>query len=312
VALLSRRPAGHARGRAARAVIAGTAAIAAIAAIGATACADPVVPFVITEERVAVHGVVRAGSRDLAVAVSRIPTLTSGQEIRYVGVEDAVVEMATPGGATVRLEKAFGAAACLIGLDGTLGTFQGSGCYTARLDAPIAPGQRLDLLVLLADGTRVTGSATVPAPVSLHTPAPAARIVASVQDSVVMGQRTLELAWSAPPDVVRLEVTAFSHATGCGVGVGNTHPQVNFVPLRDVAAGTASIPFTYVGCQAPWDSFPAIVRVTAYDSVYARYYDDVLTASAVRLDRASAGLTGALGFFIASASVDRTVTFVAP
>lgn len=75
-----------------------------------------------------------------------------------------------------------------------------------------------------------------------------------------------------------------------------------------------SIPFGYVGCEAlpTWDSFPATVRVTAYDSVYARYFDDVLTATAVRLDRASAGLTGALGFFIGAASVDREVTFVAP
>jgi hypothetical protein len=287
---------------------------AVVASVAVTACGDPVTPFAISDERVAVHGVVRAGQRDLAIAISRIPVVTSGQEIRYVGVEDAVVEVSTADGPAVQLEHALAPEACITGIEATLGGFHGSGCYTATLDAAIAPGQRFDLVVRFPDGTRASGAATVPHPVALHAPAPAERIVASVRDGVVLGQGTLDLAWTAPPDVARLEVTAFSRTTGCGVGIGNPHAQVNFVPIRDVEAGALSIPFGYVGCEASttWDSFPATVRVTAYDSVYARYFDDVLTATAVRLDRASAGLTGALGFFIGAASVDRAITFVAP
>lgn len=138
----------------------GAGAVCASAAI--TACSDPVIPFTITEERVAVHGVVRAGQRDLAIAVSRIPAITSGQEIWYVGVEDAIVEVSTADGPAVQLEHAPAPEACITGIEASLGGFHGSGCYTATLDATIAPGQRFDLVVRFSDGTRASGAATVP------------------------------------------------------------------------------------------------------------------------------------------------------
>jgi hypothetical protein len=284
-----------------------------MATLVATGCGELSSPMVFSEERVAVHGVVFAGSYDVAVLVSRIPVPETGQEIRYEGVEDAVVEVVVAG-IPIRLDHRHLTDACVIGMDGGLGTFTGAGCYSARLDQPIAAGAIVDLAISLPDGTRITGSATVPEPVKLHAPEPAARIVAAVTDQGAAGQGTLDLAWSAAPEVARLEVTAFATRAGCGVGIGNTHPQVNFVLIRNVPGGGARIPFTYVDCpgSTTWDSFPALVRVTAYDSLYARYSDDVLTASAVRLDRASAGLRGALGLFIGAASVDRPVTMVSP
>jgi hypothetical protein len=278
-------------------------------------CAEPT-PLEFSAERLAVHSVLHAGATEALVLLTRVrPPADPASHARYEPLSGAEV-LVLRGADTLRLhEGAAGFRDCRVADEGPPATAPGAGCYAARFGQRIRSGERFELRVRLPAGGTVRGAVVIPPAPELLAPEPGARVEAVPGSHPGGSATTLDVRWRPQPEAGRLELTVFSLQGGCGVGVGNTHPEVNFVLLPHPGAAHAALPFTYARClrdgaPVPWDSFPAAVRVTAYDTAYARYAREVLTSGWVPVGRASAGVEGALGVFAGAAAVERPIHIV--
>lgn len=269
------------------------------------------------EGLVEVYGVLRTGSDTAAVLVRRFeegefasPPL-SGADVRLIAGSDTFRLPEAPEGLLhcIPPERA-----------DDLPRPAGPGCYTALLPAPVRGGETYLLRIVLPGGGEVRGTAVVPEPPGVELPAEGARY--DVQNGGVREEQPLAaipVRWVPGSGTARIEL---SLAPGLPLPrdrprPGNRCVVDDFAPptQRIDPSGSAELWIYEAGCflgiePAAWDSIPARLRVTAYDTAYARYAREVLGRSGARLERLSAGLTGAVGVFAGSASGERRVMLV--
>ncbi|HEV2735805.1 MAG TPA: hypothetical protein VGV85_13245, partial [Longimicrobiaceae bacterium] len=303
------------------------------AILAAAACEAPPTDLGSGKADVVVHGILHAGSDTAAVLLTSAPyarvdwNANLGLD-RLRGAQVRILD----GARTVPLPEApAGFPDCLrepeMELNGRVPPAR-EGCYTARLPAAIRSGARYELRVELPGGRSLTGAATVPEPPTILAPAERARVPARgrldadssfVPDSLLVGIARIPVRWRQVPGMgydVNLQVAAaFRNGARLRDVRCLTDPAHGFNP-RALRADSLLFVLQYVNCYAPgvrrpWDSVHVRVRVTAYDSVYARHVQEVFNRQSVRFDRAAAGVEGGLGVFAAAATAEREITLVA-
>lgn len=266
------------------------------------------------EGMVEVYGVLRTGSDTAAVLVRRFqagnfasPPL-SGANVRLIAGSD-----------TFRLPEApEGLLHCIPPeRPDDLPRPAGPGCYTALLPGGVRAGETYRLRIALPGGGEVRGTAAIPELPRIGFPGDGTGF--DVRNGGMREGHPLTaipVRWSAGAGTARIEV---SLAPGLpmprdGPRPGNRCEVDDFAPPthRIEPVGSAELWIYEVGCfrgieRAAWDSIPARVLVTAYDTAYARYAREVLGRSGARVERFSAGLEGAVGVFAGSASDERRV-----
>lgn len=188
----------------------------------------------------------------------------------------------------------------------------GEACYTATLPRAVASGDRFELTVRLADDTTVRGTAVVPGASVVSSPSPGDTVrVSPSRFSALEGSLPMEVM--RPPDGALLEVAVETFREGCLVGLGR--PEDEF--LR--AAGTVRLAPDDEGdldlrvgvrCLSesdgvePLGELPSRFLALAYDTAYARWIGELaVDGHDLPVDRASAGLTGAVGYFAGASRV---------
>lgn len=193
----------------------------------------------------------------------------------------------------------------------------GDGCYTALLDRPVAAGDLFELQVRLADGGRVEGRAVVPGTPGVSLPEPGDTIRVSKEGLPIgrpfpAGRTTIRL--TAPPDAPSLEVAVRNaREPDCRVFLGSRVDGGLDVlgtggTVRVLPAEADSVPVTVeASCRdgdgqlVPIGTLGSTLHALGYDTAYTRWANElVVDGQDLPADRASAGLTGAVGYFAAA------------
>lgn len=187
----------------------------------------------------------------------------------------------------------------------------GDGCYTARLDRPVAAGEVFDLRVRLADGGLVEGRAVVPGTPGVRLPEPGDTIRLS-GERFPRGRTTIRL--TPPPDAASLELAVRnSKEPDCRVSLGSrgassldvlgTGGTVRVLPTEadSVSVTVEATCLDDEGHRLPIGTLGSSLHALAHDTAYTRYATElVVDGHDLPADQASAGLTGAVGYFAAS------------
>lgn len=190
----------------------------------------------------------------------------------------------------------------------------GEGCYTAMLSAPVAPGDRFELTVRLADGEVVRGAAVIPGTPVVGSPAPGDTVrVTSSGGFPSEGHLPVEVL--PPPDGALLEVAVrTSREPFCRVGLSLPVEQGSLSSGRAVRitaddAGQLAVTVDALcrseeGDVEPVGELPVQLLALAYDTAYARWTGELaVDGQDLPLDGASAGLRGAVGYFAGAGRV---------
>lgn len=294
------------------------AAVVALSLFLLAGCERAADPLSYAEESRGVYGLVVAGSNDVRVLVTQLDP-AAGQTR---GVAGADVRMWT-GADTVRLTPGGDAGApCFADAEGPL-----DGCYSARLARPPAPGEHWALRVRFPGGAVAAGTAVVPSPPAIQSPAQGARVGVANRGVPVSGPAgsgwLAEIDVSYVPDPLTREFDVLlsprvGYAGGAVLSAAECGPQYRrasagapFVAATRVLLRISALGCTVGPAAVAWDSIAATVEVTAYDTAFSRYLRQVHHADAVRSELASAGITGAYGAFGTAARAARPVVLVA-
>lgn len=188
----------------------------------------------------------------------------------------------------------------------------GEACYTATLPRAVASGDRFELTVRLADDTTVRGTAVVPGASVVSSPSPGDTVrVSPSRFSAFGGSLPMEIM--PPPDGALVELAVEAFREGCLVGLGR--PEDEYFP----ADGTVRLTPDDMGelqlqvgvrCPSeddgaePLGELPSRFLALAYDTAYARWIGELaVDGHDLPVVGASAGLTGAVGYFAGASRV---------
>lgn len=303
------------------------------AALAAAACEAAPTDLGAGEPDVVVHAILHAGSDTAAVLLTRAPFARTPENLnlRLDRLRGAQVRVLDGARAVVLPEAPAGFPDCI--REPEMELFGGTppareGCHAARLPEAVRSGRRYELRVELPGGASLTGAATVPSPPAILAPAGGARVLARgrhnadsvfVPESLVEGIARIPVRWRQLPGMgydVNLQVAAaFRGGARLRDARCLVDPAHGFNP-RAVRADSLLFVLQYLECfggsrRRPWDSAHVRLRVTAYDTAYARHAEEVFARQSVRFDRAAAGVRGGLGVFAAAATSEREITLVA-
>lgn len=325
-------------------------ALVACCLLGAGGCEiirDPTA-IVVDDGPVAVHAMLVAGERRVAVLVTRYESVDQasgmfGPAYRLVPVAGADVRVAS-GGRSITLAAGAADEDCFTLGDPIVTETPDSlapGCYTGATDA-IVPGAQYQLNITLPDGTAVTGEAEVPAPVVVRTPNPGATIEVRTWYDPADLAPPHPLAWTGtqPDHALKLRLEADTEfldpgtfgLEGCrrawtpqelDVGLQEPQAQVGFVPgLFDrvmlssidlTARDSADIDGWYLFCDGPLPTeLDGTLQLAVFDLEYALYLDRLARSESILLEDASAGVSGAVGVFTATAITRLPVRLLVP
>lgn len=280
-------------------------------ALATTGCIREPDPFTFETDDVAVHFILEAGSDSVVALVERPGGLSEDADVRLIdGTDTTRLIVSGPPCA-----ESFGAT-------------PPAGCHHARLPQPIEPGATYELEIILADGQRITGSTTVPRPLSLTSPGPGEKVVADCRHDETCYAEYFEappyidpvaevvLRWGQPADSERLfgHIRALRTFTGdqvYGPGEGCNLGYYGFGHRFAFGGGDPATPtadsmkitipnIQCAGDLAPgrFDSVQAEARVQLWNDDYQAYLDVVFgRGQSVREAQISAGLDGAWGVF---------------
>lgn len=259
---------------------------------------------------VGVFSVLRAGSDTVSVLILGFPDNPEPFVRSYTPIAGAEVHLGV-GNTSVRLEEAPAGFARCAQSDGAPADMTG-GCYVAVIPGGVRPDGRYTLAIRLPGGGTVRGETVVPQPPVLISPGPGARVRAAADGPGYL----LDLVWETPAGVGAVDVSIRTDLASCSIfyeeqlstsgsfRLGGARPGRDSTVLRIAGVGCSER-----GVPVRVDSIGARVRITAYDTAYARYADEAVQRNAVLVERASAGLQGAIGVFGAAASTERGVIF---
>lgn len=188
----------------------------------------------------------------------------------------------------------------------------GEACYTATLPRAVASGDRFELTVRLADGTTIRGAAVVPGASVVSSPSPGDTVrVSPSRFSGLEGSLPMEVM--RPPDGALLEVAVETSREGCLVGLGR--PEHEFVradgTVRLAPDDDGELQLRVgVRCLSegdesePLGELPSRFLALTYDTAYVRWIGELaVDGHDLPVDRASAGLRGAVGYFAGASRV---------
>lgn len=276
----------------------------------------PEVPLERLRSRTSVHAVLEAGTDTARVLVARYDPLRR-ETVRVAG---ARVVLTRGSEAYPLVEAPAGFGDCVRFSTDTLPQPIQPGCYAATIAGGIRAGERWYLEVALPDGTAARGATTIPNVPVVASPAPNTRVrVAATPNSAAPLQPFL-IRWSTPDAGGYAQAALALDATyRAGAPITSARCQIDqsrgAVPWDVVPRDSLRLYFHDLVCTAsgnsiPWDSARATLRVTAYDTAYLRYQNTTLRDDASPANRASAGISGAVGVFGGAASAVRAVTLL--
>jgi len=256
---------------------------------------------------VGVYSLLVEGERRVRVLVIRVSAERPVQSGGVLPVDDAEVRLVRDG-REIELGPT-GAEEC-IGMRSIHLAQLGEGCYTAPLDRPVAAGDAFDLRVRPADGGLVEGRAVVPGAPGVRLPEAGDTI--RVSGRFPEGHATIRLTPSA--DAASLEVAVRNaREPDCRVSLspradGDLDLLRTGGAVRVLPAEADSVPVTVEascfdddGQRLPIGTLGSTLHALAYDTAYTRYATElVVDGQDLPADRASAGLTGAVGYFAAA------------
>lgn len=251
------------------------------------ACDHPVEPL---GDYVLAHSVLQAGSDTARLRLERVDPAGS----TWRSISDAQVVLEGPQSTVLTWVPG---PPCVD--TATLAIGPGTGCYVGAPAGAVVAGAEYRLSATLASGEEVRGRTRVPLPPGLELleepwirwPLPHPYVAVRV-------------VWDAGGDVGRIEARLGAlegherngaWQSGCSLQLdGYSH---------DPRTGPAEIRIRDIGCPFDWDSLAVEIRSTAYDSAYARYFEQAGPGSkGISVSNASAGLEGALGVLGAAAT----------
>lgn len=267
-------------------------------------------PFEVDEDAVSVHAMLVAGERRITVLITRFDHAGPGANppdgnLRLVGVSGAEVHVAGAG-QSLTLAGDQPAEACIHYFFSYDDRFPlSAGCYAADVDAGIVAGTAYVLKIALSRGGIVTGSAEVPAPITIRSPQAGTTLEVAERPWDEQPLQPFPLAWDNPgadrPVHLGLEV----HHPDCGQGIPRVPFFGQFIDLT--GRDTADVGHWAVLCTlAPASNeLRGTFNLVAFDLTYANYLEE-FTGGGPALDRprASFGLTGASGI-VAGGAVTR-------
>ena len=266
---------------------------------------------------VGVFSLLRAGQDTVAVLVVRFPPDPDFDDPQFVGIGGAGVTLSGAGATLTLVEQPVESSVCLAPVHASAPQPRTAGCYRAVLAGGVVPGARYRLGVALPGGGVVEGAAVVPSPPVVLEPATGAEIEVPTQFEQVAGFGVAVEADELAA-LVEIGVRETDPERECSIRFHPSDNAFGSVLLDPDEARDTTVQVQFVSCgiagqPASADQLPARLVVNAYDTAYARYREDVLGAgSAVGASFASAGLSGAVGFFAGVGTSERAVVFVQP
>jgi hypothetical protein len=286
------------------------------------------------EDLLQLHSVLWAGSDTVAVLVEEVGV--EGGRVSARPVSGVRVRISGEGREVVLVEAPAGFPPCIGATRWPLQAvgsppILGRGCYAGVLPGGVAAGGAYSLRAEIPGRGVASGATAVPLMPELLRPLDGTRLVASGSGwySPVM------LRWRTRPEARQVALAVRSRAVyvggrpvpgvECWINVVQNQTSNSDGSLRS-RADSALVSIAVYECRAPGalrtapalrpDSVEAIVSVTAFDSAYTVYTEDlpgVLSGGrwgGIREGRASAGLTGAYGVFGSAAAARRRLMLV--
>lgn len=264
-----------------------TAILAAAALAAAGACDHPVEPF---GDYVLVHSVLQADSDTARLRLERVDPEGS----TWASIDDAQVVLEGPESTVLTWVPG---PPCVD--TATLPIRRDTGCYVGAPAGAVTAGSEYRLSASLAAGQEVRGRTRVPLPPGLELleepwirwPLPHPFVAVRV-------------VWDAGGGVGRVEARLGALEGHERNGAWHSGCSLELDPFaHDPRTGPAEIRIRDIGCPFDWDTLAVEVRSTAYDTAYARYFEQAgPTSKGISFSNASAGLDGALGVFGAAAT----------
>lgn len=279
--------------------------------VAATGCELQRDPTGLELERAAlgVHSVLIAGEDSARVLVVRFSRDVPVQDAGIVPVEDADVRLVRNAEET-RLTP--GDVEACVGERSIHLVQPGRGCYAAALPRAVAPGDRFELTVRLADGEVVRGSAVIPGAAVVRSPS-AGDTVRITRSRTTMSLGSLPLELQPPPGGALLELgVRTSREPACRAGLSlpeggfPLHSQTVRIAPDDASGLSLTVGatcWTEEGGFEPVGELPARLLALAYDTAYARWIELAVDGQNLPVHGASAGLTGAVGYFAGASRV---------
>jgi hypothetical protein len=283
-------------------------------------CTGATEPVRATEENVAVHAVLAAGTDTASLLLTRFVPAGPRTESRFSRVSGANVRLVR-GADTLWLREApAGFTDCYTDARGAGEAEEiGPGCYAAVVPGGLRAGERYELRASLPDGTLIRGAATIPGAPDILAPATARVVAVRTPESPLYSKSTMmfPVRWQVPAGTGRVEIGVVrpqAYRDGRPIARVVCHLQPGPLPADLVRTDSVTHQVVSASCSrggeiVRWDSIATRLVVTAYDTAYARYAREVLSGS-VRTGRASAGVEGAFGLFAGAASAERRLTLV--
>ena len=265
-----------------------------------------------SETQFGVFGILTAGTDTASVMILRFTPEPTRSDPGWEGVGGATVRLIAGSDTIPLVEQPSGSRACARGVAGDRPP-GASGCYRAAVPGGINSDAIFRLVADVPGFGRVTGSATIPrAPVIL---APAEGAALPV-DIVGNQWPVVRLRIDVPPGTQRLEATLTSRdpARTCEVhfltGIGSVYGLLLLQPREadSVVAPFRARCYTSSGPEHLGE-LPAAIRVTAFDSTYARFARDVFDDASQTLlsPHTRAGIDRGVGYFAGAAASERRV-----
>ncbi len=284
--------------------------------------------FEFTEEHVVLHAVVAAGMPTVSAIVTRFtpgtPALqpVPGVALQFItGTDTLPFQEVTSDGGTCAAEEGFDV------------RFNRAGCYRVAIPGGVRAGGSYALRARFPNGQVASGAVTVPEVPTLLAPLGGIRVGVRNRGEVRIEQvgdlralaplASFPVRWTRPEGAARMEVTLGAGTVFRGgqrvSGAQCTLLQTGGAERDVIAFDSLTLALFEVSCRqggnfVAWDSIHARLAVTAFDSAYARYADEVLDSrrrEAVRAPRVSAGIQGVLGLFAGAAAATRDVMLIA-
>lgn len=256
-----------------------------------------------------VHSLLVAGEDRARVLVVRFSRDVPVQDAGIVPVEDADVRLVRNGEETA-LSPA-DVEAC-VGERSIHLVQPGRGCYTGVLPRAVGSGDRFELTVRLTDGEVVRGSAVIPGAAAVGSPS-AGDTVRITRSGTTRSLGSLPLELQPPPGGALLELgVQTSREPACRAGLslpeGGFPVHSNTVRITPDDASRLSLTVgatctSEEGGFEPVGELPARLLILTYDTAYARWIELAVDGQNLPVDGASAGLTGAVGYFAGASRV---------
>jgi hypothetical protein len=265
-------------------------------------CAPDPMPLEFTEEQNAVHMMLQAGDTFAGVVLTRVRASKNAQLEPYSKPLT---------GATVRLRE--GANTFVLPPDGPIrnrcrlqpsGPLDSlvwrAGCYAADMPGGVRAGATYQLEIDLPGGGRVTGAATVPAPLAFETPTGQLALEFSATRDVL--GPGVPVRWSASDAAARVYLTVRFQRSDCSVLIGDQTATATAFVIDVTSRDSVMLHGGRIFCggQDQAQQYDAELVLIAYDRNYVNFLNRGLSGP-INVDDVSSGITGATGVFAAVA-----------